>query len=79
MIGVVREFLEDLIPQLGFSFRKEPVDFARLKAADACLLTNSVQGLRQDTSLQSSEGSVCQWSHHALVSQLEKAYQAAIE
>ena len=80
VIGVVREFLiEELIPQLGFSFRKEPIDLVRLKAADACLLTNSVQGLRQVASLQSSEGTVCQWSHHALLLQLEKAYQAAIE
>ena len=80
VIGVVREFLiEDLIPQLGFSLRKESIDLARLKAADACLLTNSVQGLRQVASLQSSEGAACQWSQHALLSQLQQAYQAAIE
>lgn len=80
VIGVVREFLiEDLMPQLGFSLRKEPIDLARLKAADACLLTNSVQGLRQVASLQSSEGAACQWSQHALLSQLQQAYQAAIE
>ena len=67
------------MPQLGFSLRKEPIDLARLKAADACLLTNSVQGLRQVASLQSSEGAACQWSQHALLSQLQQAYQAAIE
>ena len=80
VIGVVRDFLiEDLIPQLGFPLRKEPIDLTRLKAADACLLTNSVQGLRQVASLQLSEGEVCQWSQHALLSQLQHAYQAAIK
>ncbi|MAV75507.1 MAG: aminodeoxychorismate lyase [Cellvibrionales bacterium] len=80
VIGVVREFLiEDLIPQLGFSLRQEPINLARLKAADACLLTNSVQGLRQVASLQSSEGMACQWSQHALLSKLQQAYQAAVE
>ena len=79
VIGVVREFLiEDLIPQLGFPLRKESIDIARLKAADACLLTNSVQGLRQVASLQSSDGTSSQWSEHALLSLLQKAYQAAI-
>jgi 4-amino-4-deoxychorismate lyase len=80
VIGVVREFLiEDLIPQLGFPLRKEPIDLARLAAADACLLTNSVQGLRQVASLQSSSGLTCRWSQHALLTQLQQAYQVAIE
>ena len=80
VIGVVREFLiEVLIPQLGFPLRKEPIDLARLEAADACLLTNSVQGLRQVTTFQSRSGAVCQWPKNNLLMQLQQAYQVAIE
>ncbi len=79
VIGVVREFLIDiLVPKLGFPLRKEPIDLTRIEAADACLLTNSVQGLRQASTLKLSSGISCQWSQHALLMQLQQAYQVAI-
>ena len=79
VIGVVRELLiEHLIPKLGFPLRKESIDLARVERADACLLTNSVQGLRQVSTLKSSLGVTYHWPSHAFLAKLQQAYQAAI-